>query len=57
MGLSNNEWNILQSNYIHLSGYNVTKVGKKRLLSYNSIKYGDKVVPMKKKTLSSSEPI
>ena len=38
---------------MHLSGYNVTKV--KRRLVYNSIKYGDKLVPIKKKTLSSGK--
>ena len=48
MELSNNEWKRLQFNSIHLSGYNVTKVVTKRLVSYNSIKYRDKVLLMKK---------
>ena len=54
--LSNNEWKRLQSHSTHISRYNVTKLGK-RLVSYNFIKYGDKVVLMKKKTLSSGKPI
>ena len=57
MELFCNEWNRLKSNSIHLSGYHVTKVKSKCLLSYNSISYGDVVIPIKKRTTSSGKPL
>ena len=57
MELSFNEWKRLDSDSVHLGGYQVTKVKSKHLVSYNSISYGDKVVPMKKRTTSNGKPL
>ena len=46
-------WTHMKNNDIHLSDYIVSKVNKNRIVTCNQVSYGDKVKPMKKRSMSN----